>query len=273
MHPSPPPAAAARRRYRRRRPGQPVSPEWLTGVPQPPVTNPLSGVLGETWQQYRRHAARLIPVAAGGYLVVSVAIWLVYAVASRFDGRVALLLALPAIWLLTKLATFIVQAVTASVVTEARTGAVMPVSQAVRTYLGEITTAWLVVTPALLAGLALLVIPGLYLITVWAVCVPVIVIERAGPLASLRRSRQLIRGHGDRVFGRLLMIALINSALFDVFRLAFSWLPTAWQGVVSITAANILVGPFAAVAVTLMYYRLAAAEQAEVAVTSMIAKG
>ena len=70
-------------------------------------------------------------------------------------------------------------------------------------------------------------------------------------------------GHGDRVFGRLLVIAMINSVLFDVFRLAFSWLPPTWQGAVSITAANILVGPFAAVAVTLIYYRLVAAAPAE----------
>ncbi len=64
------PTRAPGRRYRRRRHGEPVNPEWTAppgaaGSPAdaPPLDNPLAGVLGETWQEYRRHAMRLLPAA------------------------------------------------------------------------------------------------------------------------------------------------------------------------------------------------------------------
>ena len=54
---------------------------------------------------------------------------------------------------------------------------------------------------------------------------PVIVIERAGPLAALGRSRQLIRGHGWTVFGLLVVLSVMENAMSFVLRAAFSWLP------------------------------------------------
>ena len=55
----------------------------------------------------------------------------------------------------------------------------------------------------------LVIAPGLYLITIWAVIVPVIVIERSGALAAFGRSRQLVRGRGLHVFATLVLVYVI----------------------------------------------------------------
>lgn len=68
-----------------------------------------------------------------------------------------------------------------------------------------------------LAGL-LLIVPGLILLTIWFVGVPVCVVERLGPWASLKRSDELIRGHRWKIFGLMLLffvVAAIVSVLIE----------------------------------------------------------
>jgi hypothetical protein len=57
-------------------------------------------------------------------------------------------------------------------------------------------------------GFALLIVPGLILITIWAVVAPAIVIEDAGPIEAFGRSRELVRGHGWPVFGSIVLAYL-----------------------------------------------------------------
>jgi hypothetical protein len=66
---------------------------------------------------------------------------------------------------------------------------------------------------AIAIGFLLLVVPGLILLTIWAVIVPAIVIERVGVFASFGRSRELVRGNGWRVFGVILVLFLLNFVL------------------------------------------------------------
>lgn len=262
------PNRAPGRRYRRRPHGQPVNPEWTAppGAPgspadAPPLDNPLAGVLGETWQEYRRHAPRLLPFSAAGIGVAILATELVRLVAGRFNPLVALLLELPAAWLVVKLADFLLQTVTVRVIHESRSLGGPPPAR-LRECLGEITTVWLVTSFAVLGGLLLFVIPGICLAVMWSVCVPVIVIERAGPLAALGRSRELTRGYGWGVFGRLVGLSLIQSAVSMVVRAAFSWLPASWQLVMEQGVMYTLFIPAGAVLATLIYYRLTAARAA-----------
>jgi hypothetical protein len=249
-----------------------VNPEWTApqlpggsfASPPPYGGNPLAGVLGETWQEYRCHAVRLLPFATAGIVVAVLGTELVRLVAGRFDRLVALLLVVPAAWLMIKLVVFMVGAMAVGVIHEARSpdGAYGPRPARLRECLGEVTGAWLVATFAVLGGTLLFVIPGLYLTVMWVVCVPVIVVERAGPLAALGRSRQLIRGHGWRVFGLLVALSVMENVLSAVLRAAFSWLPSAWQLMLASGIANIAFIPPAAVLATLIYYRLTAAEAA-----------
>lgn len=57
----------------------------------------------------------------------------------------------------------------------------------------------------------LLVIPGLYLLTVWSVYAPVVVLERPREFRALERSRELVRGNGWRVFA-VVFIAWVLTA-------------------------------------------------------------
>jgi hypothetical protein len=59
------------------------------------------------------------------------------------------------------------------------------------------------------AGLILLIIPGLILLTMWAVAQPVAVVEKPGVFKSLTRSSELVRGNGPRVFLFLLLLGLL----------------------------------------------------------------
>src|SRR5215813_367278 len=55
-------------------------------------------------------------------------------------------------------------------------------------------------------GLCLLIIAGLILYTIWFVALPAYVVERIGPWSSLRRSRELTKGHRWKLFGLALLL-------------------------------------------------------------------
>ena len=62
---------------------------------------------------------------------------------------------------------------------------------------------------AVAIGFVLLIIPGLFLLTIWAVVAPAIVVERRGPVEAFGRSHELVRGHGWTVFGAIVLAFLI----------------------------------------------------------------
>ncbi len=114
----------------------------------------------------------------------------------------------------------------------------------------------------LLAGLAigigfvLLVVPGLYLLTIWAVIAPVIVIEHTGALDAFGRSRALVRGHGWTVFGIVVITGLLSGIASALLRAAFSFLPRFLEIFVGGTIAQAVVAPFVAIALAITYFRL-----------------
>jgi len=108
-------------------------------------------------------------------------------------------------------------------------------------------------------GLICLVVPGIILVIMFSLVVPTIVIERAGALESLSRSRKLVGGRWLKTFGLLLIIYIIiivAGLIFGAISSAFG--PADWI-VSSILGA--LVSPILPIAVTLYYYSMAAREQ------------
>lgn len=86
-------------------------------------------------------------------------------------------------------------------------------------------------------GFALLVIPALILLTIWAVIAPAIVVEHRGVLEAFGRSRELVRGNGWRVFGVIVVVyvlvviltivaAALGEATGTVGRIIFSFIAT-----------------------------------------------
>ena len=123
-------------------------------------------------------------------------------------------------------------------------------------YLGPVAGASILAGIAITIGLLLIIVPGLFLITIWAVIVPVIVIERSGALASFGRSRALVRGHGWHVFGTLVLVYIIMLVVNIVLGVIFSALPHVLGDGLSSVISGTLISPFLALVVTLVYYRL-----------------
>lgn len=102
-----------------------------------------------------------------------------------------------------------------------------------------------VLTLAVMAGFALLIVPGLMLATMWAVAAPVLAIERRGVYAALSRSRALTRGHRWRVFGLMLLgygaYALAGLALHGVVASAPARSMLSVGGTVALTTAFVAI--------------------------------
>ena len=214
--------------------------------------NPLSGVLDEAWRMYKTYAKHLLAIAFVIYVVAAIIVALLALTGTLIGAIFALLLDL--------VATFLLQAALVKAVQDVRDGrADMNIRETVS---AAVPFIWPVFAASILAaigiaiGLFLIIVPGLFLITIWAVIVPVIVIERSGVFAAFERSRQLVRGHGWHVFGTLVLTFIILIVVQFVLGAIFLALPHSLsQGLSSIISGTI-VSPFIALVVTLIYYRL-----------------
>ncbi|HEY3829703.1 MAG TPA: hypothetical protein VGL57_10955 [Solirubrobacteraceae bacterium] len=107
-------------------------------------------------------------------------------------------------------------------------------------------------------GVLLFLIPALYLLTVWSVAIPIVVLERPGGLLALGRSRALVRGNGWRVFWvNLLLVILLGVAGAAVGLLAYS--ASASLGLVVTVVVGVLTAPISALAEAVLYFELRAA--------------
>ena len=110
-------------------------------------------------------------------------------------------------------------------------------------------------------GFLALVVPGLFLITIWSVIAPVIVVERAGVFESLGRSRDLVRGNGWNVFGVIVVVwilVVIGSAAFAALGEAIADGPIL--RIVFSALASTITAPIAALVASVLYFRLRAIE-------------
>lgn len=62
-------------------------------------------------------------------------------------------------------------------------------------------------------GMIFLWVPGLILMTMWSVCLPVVISEDGGIIASFGRSRALTKGSRWKIFGLLLLFMVLYYAL------------------------------------------------------------
>ena len=130
------------------------------------------------------------------------------------------------------------------------------------------STLWLSVlllTGLVVASLALL-LPGIWLAVAWSVAIPVLLVERTGGAAALRRSFQLVRGLWWSTFARLLVSALLigvataalGGGLF--FLLLFTVEQASYPGLVLEGIINVVIEvlttPFLAAVATLVYFDL-----------------
>ena len=214
--------------------------------------NPLSGVFDEAWQMYKAHARHLLTIAFVIYLVAAV-IAALLALAGTFGVLLGSLVGI--------VAAFLLQATLIKAVQDVRDGradlSIGETVSAATPYIAPVAGASILAGIAIAIGLILLIVPGLFLITIWAVIVPVIVLEQSGVFASFGRSQQLVRGHGWHVFGTLVLAWVILLVVNIVLGIIFTVLPHALGSGLASIISGTLVAPFIALIVTLIYYRLA----------------
>ena len=108
-------------------------------------------------------------------------------------------------------------------------------------------------------GLVLLIVPGLFLLTIWAVVSPVIVIERSGVINAFTRSRDLVRGNGWQVLGVIAIFFLILLVVGAVLGAIGSALGPAGNVVAGIVS-SIIVAPLVGLAGAVLYFALRGAK-------------
>ena len=203
---------------------------------------------------YKAHARHLLTIAFVVYLVAAV----IEAVFGLLGVIGALLGAVVSI-----VAGFLLQAALVKAVEDVRDGRVDlsfgETLQAARPAVGRVAVASILAGLAIGIGLILLIAPGLYLLTIWCLIVPVIVLEGAGTTAAFSRSRELVRGFGWQVFGTLVLVFVVMLGVGLVLGIIFAALPTAAANFVSSIVSGTIVAPFLALVLTLGSFRLLAA--------------
>jgi hypothetical protein len=217
--------------------------------------NPLSGVIEEAWRIYKTHAAHLLAIAFVIYLVTAVIVGLLALIGGFFGLVLGAIVEL--------FATFLLQATLIKAVQDVRDGradlSISETASSAMPYIVSVAGASILAGIAITIGLILLIVPGLILISIWAVIIPVIVLERSGALASFGRSQQLVRGNGWPVFGTLVVLFIIEIVVSFLIKVLFNALPTLVGSGLSTVITGTIVAPFIAVTVTLIYYRLSSA--------------
>ena len=132
------------------------------------------------------------------------------------------------------------------------------------------------ITPALsVSALGLLIIPGLYLLTRWAVVVPVISNEVVGPITALGRSNALVRGSSWQVLRTATLALLIEEGLIHAASAAGreSIANNIWGPWIVSSAVAALVIPITALTVSSVFTRLMRRELACSLAAERAAKG
>lgn len=115
-----------------------------------------------------------------------------------------------------------------------------------------------------IAGFVLLIVPG-FIFMAWFFAAPIaVVLEDAGAIHALKRSRELARGHTGHVLGVLLLVLalylVLTFLIYFVASVIGAFVPgsLASPALVEIAAGvlRILLAPIVAVVMTLLYYDL-----------------
>lgn len=114
-------------------------------------------------------------------------------------------------------------------------------------------------------GFALLVVPGIFLLVVYAVVVPAAVVERPGIVASFKRSWELTKGYRWPVLGVLLILIVILLVLSLIVGTVAGIVVFTMDSITLIVVVNYLVSAFSgalmAVTIAVLYHDLRVAKE------------
>jgi len=218
----------------------------------------VGGILGESWRLYTKFFMRFFMIAVIVYLIVNLVNALVATLFGHGAGISALLALITTV--VSLVGTFWLQGALVYAVDDVRDGridtTIEQVFERVRPYVGPLILAGILAALGIAVGLILLVVPGLIFLTWWCLIVPVIALEEKSVGEAFTRSRELVRGHGWTVFGVVIITAALSGIASGIIQSIFSFLGAFLRYWIGGAIASAIVGPFAAIALTLMYFKL-----------------
>lgn len=210
-------------------------------------------VIRRTFNMYLAHALVLLPAAAVVFGPIGIVNAIMIAAAPGFV-YVSFLISAVAITLFTGMVVKLVD----DVQDGRRDTSVGQLPLVVTPVLGELFLVGTVAGIGIFIGFILIVVPGLFLATVWSVAAPIIVLERPGGLLALRRSRELVRGNGWQVFSVVFVMVFLVGLFASGVALAANSVGTG-LGLAIRVIMGMLTAPLAALAAAVLYFELRAA--------------
>jgi hypothetical protein len=225
----------------------------------------IGAVLSEAWDLYKRFLGRFFLTAFAAFAVLDLLSALADVaaddslLAGLFWGVIAAIIGLVGL--------FLVQGALLELVRDVRDGradrGLAETYSAVWPRLPALIAAGVIAAVAIAIGLLLLIVPGLYLLTIWSMISAVIILEGRSAGESFSRSHDIVRGNGWNMFGLIIVVFILVAVASAVIRLIFAPLPDfldAWLGGL---VAHSLTIPFAAAALATAYFHLTRPAPAE----------
>jgi hypothetical protein len=211
-----------------------------------------AGVFEKIFDVYRQQFAVFVQAA----LIVFVPIALVQALAVSADSVLLALIGA----VLSFVGTFWFQGAVVEAVRDIQDGrrdlSVGDLFRSVRPILGTLMLVGVLAGLGIAVGLILLIVPGLILLTLWSVVIPVVVIERPGIGASFGRSQDLVRGNGWRVFGVIVVLFLVEIFLNQVLSVILNATDSFIGALIASLVTGVLIAPLTGIAATVVYLAL-----------------
>ncbi len=210
----------------------------------------VGGVIRRVFAIYVEQAPVLMPAAA----VVFVFTGIIGALLVAAGGGLTLL-ALLVDLVATTLFTGMIVELVADVRDGRRDASVRRMLEAVTPVLGQLILVGIVAYVTIVIGIILFVLPGLVLLTIWAVFAPVVVLERPGGLKALGRSRELVRGNALRVFAVIFVFTILVVILAGAIEVAAASAGTG-AGIIARVVVGVLTAPLSALGSAVLYFEL-----------------
>jgi hypothetical protein len=214
----------------------------------------ISDVFDRTFKVYTDQAFLLIPAALLVFLPVAVINGVLQ---SKISGLIIALSVVVSVIATVWFEGMVVQAVRSNLQGKGRMS-VGAMFESAAPFVPALLAAGLLAALGILGGFILLIVPGLYLFTMWALISPVIVIEGAAVMDSFSRSRTLVTGNGWQVFGVLVLVLILNGIGAAVLGSLFHDIASSSVGNgLSSLITNALLAPFFGIVTAVMYFELA----------------
>jgi hypothetical protein len=221
----------------------------------PPGRLDIGRVFSRIFETYRDQAGLFLPVALAIFIPVAV-------LSALAQGGVAASLVFGILAaVLTLIVTYAYQGMVVETVRDIQDGvrdlSVGSLFRSVAPVLAPLVGASILAGFGIAVGFVLLIVPGLVLLTWWALIAPSIVLERTGAIRAFGRSRELVRGNGWQVFGVIVGILVLQIVVsFVVTAIVAVVANTPVGNAIATLITNTLIAPVSAIAAATMFLEL-----------------